>query len=405
MMWQVGGGAPPVGIALGKAAFPAPFPGGLEYSAPARGVWNIVHAGMLVPQAHEIYVCAQGCLRGVVLTAAEMGASARFSTVTIEEHDLYDGDMESLLIEGVTDILQRLPMLPPAVLVYSSCVHHFMATDLALCYRELRARFPGVAFTDCYMNPIMRKSGLTPDQLMRRQLYSLLAPLEQDGGVNFVGSFYALNRDSDLVRLIAASGRPLREITACKTYEDYLQMARGSLNLITHPAQALALPVDTPQLDAAQAQAMQALDEARACIGGAPIALDHTATMRPLALVRLLVEAGFCVERLYCDSFAPLEAADFAWLQRHAPEITLLPTTAPRMRVEPRQSREKTLAIGQKAAYFTGSAYFVNLVEGGGLSGFAGIAHLAGRMREAFLHPKDTQRLIEQKGFGCGCCL
>ena len=236
MMRQVGGSAPPVGIALGKAAFPAPFPGGLEYSAPARGVWNIVHAGMLVPQAHEIYVCAQGCLRGVVLTAAEMGASARFSTVTIEEHDLYDGDMESLLIEGVTDILQRLPMLPPAVLVYSSCVHHFMATDLALCYRELRARFPGVAFTDCYMNPIMRKSGLTPDQLMRRQLYSLLAPLEQDGGVNFVGSFYALNRDSDLVQLIAASGRPLREITACKTYEDYLQMARGSLNLITHPA-------------------------------------------------------------------------------------------------------------------------------------------------------------------------
>ena len=75
------------------------------------------------------------------------------------------------------------------------------------------------------------------------------------------------------------------------------------------------------------------------------------------------------------------------------------------MRVEPRQSREKTLAIGQKAAYFTGSAYFVNLVEGGGLSGFAGIAHLAGRMREAFLRPKDTQRLIEQKGFGCGCCL
>ena len=98
MMRQVGGAAPSAGIALGKAAFPAPFPGGLEYSAPARGVWNIVHAGMLVPQAHEIYVCAQGCLRGVVLTAAEMGASARFSTVTIEEHDLYDGNLESLQI-------------------------------------------------------------------------------------------------------------------------------------------------------------------------------------------------------------------------------------------------------------------------------------------------------------------
>lgn len=185
----------------------APFPGGLEYSAPARGVWNIVHAGMLVPQHMRSMSAPRAACGASSRQRRRWGASARFSTVTIEEHDLYDGDMESLLIEGVTDILQRLPTLPPAVLVYSSCVHHFMATDLALCYRELRARFPGVAFTDCYMNPIMRKSGLTPDQLMRRQLYSLLAPLEQDGGVNFVGSFYALNRDSDLVQLIAASGR------------------------------------------------------------------------------------------------------------------------------------------------------------------------------------------------------
>ena len=60
-----------------------------------------------------------------------------------------------------------------------------MGCDLALCYRELRKRFPDVDFTDCYMNPIMRKSGLTPDQLMRRQLYSLLKPRAQDDGVEY----------------------------------------------------------------------------------------------------------------------------------------------------------------------------------------------------------------------------
>ena len=32
-----------------EAAFPAPFPHGLEYSPPCRGTWNIVHTGMLVP--------------------------------------------------------------------------------------------------------------------------------------------------------------------------------------------------------------------------------------------------------------------------------------------------------------------------------------------------------------------
>ena len=47
-----------------------PYEYGVEYGSPARGMWNIVHTGMLVPESHQIFVCAQGCLRGVVLTAA-----------------------------------------------------------------------------------------------------------------------------------------------------------------------------------------------------------------------------------------------------------------------------------------------------------------------------------------------
>ena len=69
------------GIPIGDAKFPMPFGSGLEYAAPARGCWNIVHTGMLVPEAQEIFICAASCLRGVVLTAAEMGAADRKSVV------------------------------------------------------------------------------------------------------------------------------------------------------------------------------------------------------------------------------------------------------------------------------------------------------------------------------------
>ena len=96
-------------LPIGETFFPVPFPPTLEYAAPARGPWNIVHVGMLLPEAHQVFVCAQGCLRGVVLTAAEMGASQRFSTIAVEERDLLEGDMEALIIEGVEDILARLP--------------------------------------------------------------------------------------------------------------------------------------------------------------------------------------------------------------------------------------------------------------------------------------------------------
>ena len=78
-------------VRLGDVKTAAPFVSGLEYGAPARGVWNIVHIGMLIPGAHQIYVCAGNCLRGVVLTAAEMNAQSRFSTITIKENNVLDG--------------------------------------------------------------------------------------------------------------------------------------------------------------------------------------------------------------------------------------------------------------------------------------------------------------------------
>ena len=223
------------GIPIRDATFPAPFDSGLEYSSPARGTWNIVNTGMLIPEAHEIFVCAAGCLRGVVLTAAEMDAMDRFSTVAVREHNLLDGDLEPLIIEGVSDILEKLPKLPPAVLVYTSCVHHFTGCDLDYVYAALRERWPQVDFTDCYMNPIMRKSGLTPDQLMRARLYSLLKPRPIDpGAVAIIGNDLPTDPDSDLMRLLR--GRRVREITSCRTYAEYQEMAESAYYISYYPA-------------------------------------------------------------------------------------------------------------------------------------------------------------------------
>lgn len=70
------------------------------------GAWELeyCHTGMLLPEAIQIYVCADNCMRGVVLTAAEMNAADRFSFVTVEEEDLLNGNLEDVTIEGVTDV-------------------------------------------------------------------------------------------------------------------------------------------------------------------------------------------------------------------------------------------------------------------------------------------------------------
>ena len=72
-------------LKIKDASYPAPFASELEYNSPVHGNWNIVHTGMQVPESIQIYVCADNCMRGVVLTAAEMNAADRFSFVILEE--------------------------------------------------------------------------------------------------------------------------------------------------------------------------------------------------------------------------------------------------------------------------------------------------------------------------------
>lgn len=423
-------------VLIKDAKFPAPFDSRLEFSCSARGTWNIVHIGMLIPEIHQIFVCAQSCLRGVVLTAAEMNAIDRFSNIIVRENNVLEGDTEDLIIEGVGDILSKLPYKPKAVLVYTSCVHHFVGCDLDLVYKRLREKYPDIEFTDCYMNPIMRKSGLTPDQIMRRQLYSLLDKEElEEKSINIIGNNYSTDESSELVKIIKDNGFTLREITDTKTYAEYKEMGKSSINISYNPVareagryleeklgqKHLYLPlcygfdeieknldllcetigVEKIDFEENKKAATEALNKAQKVIGNTPISIDYTLTMRPLGLARLLLEHGFNVESIYVDSFIAEEQEDFNWLKENYPDIKIYATVHVKMRFVDRKSDEKILALGQKAAYFTGSNNFVNIVEGGGMYGFDGIIKLADLMIDAFLNEKDAKKLIQFKGLGC----
>lgn len=147
---------------------------GLEFNSPAHGNWNIVHTGMLLPESIQIYVCADNCMRGVVLTAAEMNAADRFSFVIVEEQNILNGNLEDITIEGVTDVLKKRDDHPKAVLLFTVCLHHFVGSNLDYIYSELEKRFPDICFIRCYMDPIMQKHGLTPDQKLRKACMILL---------------------------------------------------------------------------------------------------------------------------------------------------------------------------------------------------------------------------------------
>ena len=426
-----------------EASFPKPFHIGLQYSSPARGTWTIAHSTMLVPGLHQIFVCCACCLQGVVLSADEMeGGSDRFSMVTVTNENIIKGDLEDMMIDGVTDILHDLPYRPACVECFTSCIQHFLHIDLKVVYRTLRERFPDIDFIDGYMIPTLQRK-FTPDLLGRRQLMRAVQPLPRDGirQVNLIVNYFPTDRGSELFDLLEAGGCTAVDFADCQTYEEYKSMGSSFANLYfaegSAPAakdmerrldqkpvfipyafdftkirdgyRTLARELDIPLpddswFDRQEAETEAALSRLKSQIGDIPVAIDYTASPRFLELARLLLEHGIRVYALYLDEMAPAEEESFLWLKEHAPDLSLRCVSHFKRSLLPRTDAKtlgRVLAIGQKAAYFTGTDHFVNMIENSGLYGWYGIRRLCFLMEEAYREPSDVRNIIQVKAWGC----
>lgn len=439
----------PEPVLLKDLDFDTPFYEGLQYNPPARGVWNIVHTGMLIPEAHQVYVCAQGCLRGVILTAAEMNLMDRMSWVSLREKDMWNGEMESRVVEGVAHIVEKMNPRPKCVLVYLSCMHMFEGCDFKVIADELSDRIPGTTFVDCYMTPTMRKS-ITPDAMMKASLYSPVIELpKKDNLIGLIGCDRPTDRTSEIFEMAKMAGKTIWEINSCETYEEYLGLGAAG-NLISYLPVAnvgckklsdrihakwdfVPITYDIEEceknvwklaeifwgelktdnnskmiqeyIDRKKKEAESALSEAYQLIKDTPIAIDYTATPSLLSLTLMLTKYGFNVTTIYSDVFQKSEYAAYTELLKLKPELSIYPTADPAMRFAANENTDTILAIGQKAAYFKNTPYFVNIADGGGMYGLDGIKRIAEELVLAFNTPKDTKTVISHKGIGCASCL
>ena len=163
------------------------------------------------------------------------------------------------------------------------------------------------------------------------------------------------------------------------------------------------LGIEIPNFDEKKEACEKLKKETYELIGNTPISIDYTYCTRPLGLAKMLLDAGFSVNKVYIDAITAEEKDDFTYLQKHFPQLLLYPTVHAGMRFMAKKEKSKVLAIGQKAAYFENTNHFVNVVEGGGMFGFDAVSHTLELMQEAYLKEKDMRRLIQIKGMGCGC--
>ena len=435
------------GIRISEASFESLFPQKLEYNAPAHGTWNIVHIAMAVPGSHSIYVCSDNCLRGVVMTAAEMGCSDRFSSVTLRERNIQVDNLETVTIEGVSDVLAHLEIQPEVVFVFLVCLHIFTGSDEEYIFRELGRRFPKIRFVKGYMDCIRQKEGPTPDMKLRMAEYGIIEPLKiRKRRVNILGGDVPFSTDSQLVKLLADRKMEVRQQSDCKTFRDFLALGDAFVNVCTYPNAHDAIKALSERTGSRFAYLSAAvsyeeirdqiqtlfdacslkdvpvewfLDEERSCtralerlagvLEGCSVAIDYTAHSRPLGIARLLIQNQIQVECVFLDSVLEEERDAFEWLKENCPDLCLIPTVQPRMALYGRgrgipSPERKIIALGQKAAWFCQSGYFVNIIEGGGTWGFQGIRELCTLLEEASKSERDYRQIIPRKGIGWPSC-
>ncbi len=425
---------------VSKASFPAPFPRTLEYNAPVHGTWNIVHIGMTVPESHSIYVCSDNCMRGVVMTAAEMGCRDRFHCVTITETDIQVDNLETITIEGVSDVLEHLDSRPPVVFVFLVCLHIFVGSDEDYIMKKLRERWPGIHFVKAYMDCVRQKEGPTPDMKLRLAEYEPVMPLPTDRTrVKILGCEVPYNKDREIITLLPEEGCHVRQLPDCKTYQEFLSLGDASVNLCTYVnarsgVQELSRRMGCRYLylsasvsfeeirrqisqmteacgissiseewfEEQEKKCEEALSHLAVILKGKCVAIDFTSHPRSLGIARLFLEHGIDVCCVYVDSILEEDREAFEWLQVNAPDLLLVSTILPGMVRYGRQDKdnENVIAIGQKAAWYSRTDHFVNIIEGGGLWGFQGIIRLCALAEEAAAKTLDRREIIPRKGLG-----
>ena len=285
------------------------------------------------------------------------------------------------------------------------------------------------------------------------------APPAPVRAVNVIGNYFAIDTSSELIELLGFAGYQVNDLPRVKTYDEYQQMADAALNLYTHPfgkaaCEDLRKRLGTPflevpycwdfdeidrteravlekvatainasgagervgltpivragLLDPYKHEAEQALAETAKALSGWNITIDAASTPRPFGLAALLESCGLRVTTVFADACGPLdEEAKAQWealATEHGHDATTLPMIDWRMRSErPEDLFEpdmQVLAIGQKAAYYSGTDHFVNLIYQSGLLGFRGVTKLCALMADAAEHEKDTEAVLSEKAIG-----
>lgn len=360
-------------------------PATLAFNSPGAQGFGVKRAGLAVPGSVMLLVAPRCCGRNTSALGYEGEYAERFYYLLLDDNDIVTGRHLTRIPEAVCEICRDRKEKPSCVMICITCVDALLGTDMERVCRKCSAA-AGLPVEPCYMYALTREGRLPPMASVRQSVYALLEerPKKADAA-NILGFFSPLMKECELIPMLNRAGvRHVREISRCRDFAEYQQMAEANFNLVLnqearYAAQDLQKRLQIPFLeltrrydvakvrnqyamlgsalgitldDAPYAEeAGQAVDRCRKSFAGAKIAIGEWLNGDPFELALTLVRYGFQVPEIF-GTAGEANRVYIRHLAELSPETKVYANTNPSMLRFRKDRSPVDAVIGQDAMFY-----------------------------------------------------
>lgn len=411
--------------------------GCVRFVAPSAGGWGIVRGALVVPESVMLFVAPQGCGRHGSVASTLNGYRNRVFYLDVSESELVMGTHVDRTEKMVGLILEALPKKPRAFYICATCVDDLLGSDFhGLC--ERMTKLHGIPFSDCHMDPVTKSSSTPPPLNLQRSIYRFLC-MEgrsesevQADAVNVIGGFVPVDADSELYPLLRSAGvAAIRQLPACSSFDEYLEMRRSAKNVLIKPfgilacrdmRRSLGIPfcmarervlfddvareydalseflgeplAYQPFREAAEAH----LEDARPWLKGLRVAVGSNLSASSFEIALLLARLEAHISFLITDEVTATELPAAEALARLCPDTPVYPSSHPCLSLTGAFPEQADVAIGFDAARMCPGSSVASFDADVQPFGFQVATSLVDAVRHALDCPQSAKELLYSKG-------
>lgn len=211
-------------------------PATLAFNSPGAQGFGVKRAALAIPGSVMLLVAPGCCGRNTTILSELRGYENRFFYLLMDETDIVTGRHLKKIPEAVSEVYDTLEKKPSVVMICITCVDALLGTDMERVCRKASDEV-GIPVLPCYMYALTREGRKPPMVHVRQSIYSLLEKKKRRGtSVNILGYFAPLRDDCEIYDLLRQAGvKTIRELSRCRSFQEYMDMAEANFNLVLNP--------------------------------------------------------------------------------------------------------------------------------------------------------------------------